>query len=228
MMRTTWRGELVQLLPIVFMFALAAVCWPLVPDRIPVHWNIHGEADGFGGKFFGLLMFPIVALGVYALTLALPRFDPLRANYASFATAYGAIRLAITLFFATFQVVLVLVALGYRVNINTALGLALGVMFIVFGSVMDRIRPNWFVGVRTPWTLSSQLSWTKTHRLAGWLFSAMGLAAVAWGLLSSEWMLATMIGFDAVCVLWIVVYSYLVYRTDPARVHAQGTSAAGG
>jgi uncharacterized membrane protein len=226
MMKTTWRGELVQLLPVAAMFALAAACWSLVPDRIPVHWNIHGEADGFGGKVAGLLMLPLVALATYALTLALPRFDPLRANYESFASAYGAIRLAITLFLATFQTVIVLVALGYPVDMNTAVGLALGIMFIVFGGVMGKIRPNWFVGVRTPWTLSSRLSWTKTHRLAGWLFIAMGLVAMAWGLMSSEWMLAAMIVFDATCVLWMVVYSYLVYRSDPARMPSVGTPAA--
>ena len=225
-MKTTWRFELVQLSPVLAMFALAAVCWPLVPDRMPVHWNIHGEADGFGGKFAGLMLLPLVALGTYVLTLALPRFDPLRLNYESFAGAYGAIRLAITLFLATFQVVVVLVALGYPVKVNTVVGLALGVMFIVFGNLMGKIRPNWFVGVRTPWTLSSKLSWTKTHRLAGWLFVAMGLVAIAWGLVSSEWMLAAMLAFDAACVLWMVVYSYLVYRSDPARVPPIDTPAA--
>ena len=225
-MKTAWRVELVQLLPVVAMFAVAAVCWPLVPDRMPVHWNIQGEADGFGGRFAGLMLLPLVALGTYVLTLALPRFDPLRLNYESFAGAYAAIRLAITLFFATFQVVVVLVALGYPVNINTAVGLELGVMFIVFGNVMGKIRPNWFVGVRTPWTSSSKLSWTKTHRLAGWLFIAMGLVAMAWGLTSSEWMLVAMLAFDAACVLWMVVYSYLVYRSDPARIPSLDTPAA--
>ena len=115
-------------------------------------------------------------------------------------------------------------ALGYRVNINTMVGMALGLLFVVLGNVMGKIRPNWFVGVRTPWTLSSKKSWTKTHRLAGWLFIAMGLLAAAWGLLQSAWMFGLMLAFDGGCVLAIVVYSYLVYRNDPLRTAPANTS----
>ena len=79
-MKRTWRGEILQLLPIAAMFAAAAACWSRVPDRMPVHWNLHGEADGFGGKFAGLLLLPIVSLAVYGLLLLVPRFDPGRAT----------------------------------------------------------------------------------------------------------------------------------------------------
>ncbi len=223
-MKRTWRGEILQLLPIAAMFAAAAACWSRVPDRMPVHWNLHGEADGFGGKFAGLLLLPIVSLAVYGLLLLVPRFDPGRANYQTFAGAYKAIRFSISLFLSAIYAATVFVALGYRVNINTMVGMALGLLFVVLGNVMGKIRPNWFVGVRTPWTLSSKKSWTKTHRLAGWLFIAMGLLAAAWGLLQSAWMFGLMLAFDGGCVLAIVVYSYLVYRNDPLRTAPANTS----
>jgi uncharacterized membrane protein len=223
-MKRTWRGELVQLVPIAAMFVAAALCWSYVPDRMAVHWNLQGEADGFGGKFSGLLLVPLVSLGVYLLTLLLPLFDPGRANYQNFAGAYNAIRISISLLLAAIYAVGVLVALGYRVNMTTAVGLAVDVLFIVLGNVMGKIRPNWFVGVRTPWTLSSKLSWTKTHRLAGWLFIAMGLLAAAWGLLQSAWMFGLMLAFDGGCALVIIVYSYIVYRKDPLRTTPAGTS----
>jgi uncharacterized membrane protein len=223
-MKHTWRGELVQLLPIVAMFAAAALCWSHVPERLAVHWNLQGKPDGYGGKFAGLLMLPLVSLAVYGLMLVLPRFDPGRANYPTFAGAYFAIRLSITLFFSAMGTVALLVALGYRVNMNTVIGLALGVLFIALGNVMGKIRPNWFVGVRTPWTLSSKTSWTKTHRLAGWLFIAMGLLAAAWGLLQTRWMFALMLAVDGGCLVVIFVYSYLVYRDDPWRTTPAGTS----
>ena len=98
-MKRTWRGELVQLLPIAAMFVVAALCWSHVPDHIPVHWNWEGKADRYGGKFDGLVLLPLVVLGIYLLLLVLPLFDPGRANYRTFAGAYNAIRLAITLFF---------------------------------------------------------------------------------------------------------------------------------
>jgi uncharacterized membrane protein len=217
-MKPTWRGELVQLLPIAAMLVVAALCWSHVPDQIPVHWNWEGKVDRYGGKFTGLVVLPLVTLGLYSLLLVLPLLDPGRANYRTFAGAFNAIRFTLTLFLSSIYTVSVLVALGYHVNMNTVVGLGLGVLFIVLGNVMGKIRPNWFVGVRTPWTLSSKLSWTKTHRLAGWLFIVMGLLAVAWAVLQTFWMLCLMIGVDVSCGLVIAAYSYLVYRKDPARI----------
>ena len=223
-MKFNWRTEIVQLLPIAAMFVIGALCWTHVPDRIAVHWNIHGEVDGYGGKFTGLVLLPLVTLGMYVLLLVLPAFDPGRANYPSFAGAYNAIRLTLTLFLSCIYIVSVLVALGYQVNMTTVVGLAMGLLFIVLGNVMGKIRPNWFVGVRTPWTLTSKLSWTKTHRLAGWLFILMGLMAIAWALVQAQWVFILMVTVDVCCGLVMVVYSYLVYRTDPARMTPANTS----
>jgi uncharacterized membrane protein len=194
-----------------------------VPDKIPVHWNIHGEVDGYGGRFTGLILLPLIMLGMYALLLVLPMFDPGRANYPTFASTYYAIRFALTLFFCCIYLVGVLVALGYHVSMNTVIGLAMGFLFIVLGNVMGKIRPNWFVGVRTPWTLSSKLSWTKTHRLAGWLFIVMGLLSVAWAIVQTPWMFAIMISVCVVSGVSLLVYSYLVYAKDPARTSPAGT-----
>jgi uncharacterized membrane protein len=223
-MKRTWRGELVQLLPVVAMFAATALCWSDVPDRIAVHWNLQGEPDGFDGKFSGLLLLPLISLAVYLLTLLLPLFDPGQPNYETFAGTYNTIRISITLFFSAVYTVGLLSALGYRVNMSTVIGLALGLLFIMLGNVMGKIRPNWFVGVRTPWTLSSKISWTKTHRLAGWLFIGMGLLAATWGLLQTVWMFGLMLAVGGGCAFLIIVYSYLVYRKDPLRTTPAGTS----
>jgi uncharacterized membrane protein len=90
---------------------------------------------------------------------------------------------------------------------------------------MSKIRPNWCVGVRTPWTLSSKLSWDKTHRLAGWLFLVMGAMAVVLAFHQTGWMLALMLLVDAACVAWMLVYSYIVYRRDPERAQPAASSA---
>jgi uncharacterized membrane protein len=225
-MKRSWRIELVQLLPIAAMFLVAALCWSHASDRIPVHWNWRGEVDRYGGKFEGLLLLPLVSVALYLLLLVLPLFDPGKANYRTFAGAYNLIRLTITLFLSAIYAVGVLVSLGYHIDMNTVIGLAMGVLFIVLGNVMGKIRPNWFVGVRTPWTLSSKLSWTKTHRLAGWLFIVMGLLAVAWAILQNAWMLGVMITVDIACGISLVVYSYLIYRKDPARMSPADTQPA--
>jgi uncharacterized membrane protein len=217
-MKLSWRVEAVQWALVAAMFAVAAASWPAAPERMPIHWNIHGEVDGYGSRFVGLLLLPIVALGVYALMVVLPRFDPLRANYASFAGAYNLIRIAILAFLAGIYVVTVLAALGYSINMTTVVGLGVAALFIVLGGTMRSIQPNWFVGVRTPWTLSSKLSWTKTHRLAGWVFVGLGILVGVWGWVQSGAMLGLMIAAMVLAMTWIVVYSYLVYRRDPDRL----------
>jgi uncharacterized membrane protein len=216
-MKTNWRSEIPLLSIVVGMFAVAIALWPFAPEQIPAHWNIHGEVDRFGGKFEGLFLLPLIAVGLYLLMLIVPRFDPGRANYASFAPAYLVIRAAIQLQFAAIYAFTLLSAFGYPINIGVVLPIAMGLLFIVLGNVMGKIRPNWFVGVRTPWTLSSHRSWNKTHRLAGRLFVAMGVVLGACGIVPTPWAFGFAVSMIVVSILWIVVYSYLVWREDPER-----------
>lgn len=223
-MKLAWRVELLLLLVIAAMFAAAARCWSLVPGQLPVHWNLQGQVDRWGGKFEGLLVMPLAALGLYLLTLVLPLVDPGRLNYRNFAKAYNVIRVALILFMALIYTVGILAAFNRPVNMSTVVLLAIGTLFVVLGNVMSKIRPNWFVGVRTPWTLSSKLSWDKTHRLAGWLFMFMGGLFALLALVQTGWMFATVMTLDGLCLVWMFVYSYLVYRRDPDRTPPAATS----
>jgi len=223
-MKLSWRVELPQLAVIAAMFAVAAWAWTQVGDRLPVHWNIHGEVDGWGNKFTGLLLMPIAVLGIYLLTLLVPLVDPGHRNYQNFGKAFAAIRIANILFMAVIYANAVLAAFGHQVNMSTVVVPATGVLFIVIGNFMSKIRPNWFCGVRTPWTLSSQLSWDKTHRLAGWLFMFMGALFFVLLFALNTWTLVAVISIDVLCAIWIIVYSYLVYRDDPHRLPPAGTS----
>jgi immunity protein, SdpI family len=216
-MKLSWRVELVQLAIIAAMFGVAAWAWPQVPERLPIHWNIRGQVDGWGGKFAGLLLMPLITVGIYALMLVVPLIDPRSGNYQNFAKAYNAIRITFTFFMATIYGLMVVAAFGRPINITTIIPLATGLLFFVIGNFMSKLRPNWIIGVRTPWTLSSTLSWNKTHRLAGWLFLLMGLFLIALAVIPNVWMLMAMLVVDAVCVVWMFVYSYLVYRDDPER-----------
>jgi uncharacterized membrane protein len=223
-MTVTWRSELLQLALIAAMFIAADVVWPYAPQRMPTHWNLQGEVDGYGGKFVGLLLLPLVSLGLYALFLLLPLLDPGRANYRSFAAAYNVIRIAIMALLASLYAVTVAAALGAGVDVGMVVSLGIGVLFLVLGNVMGKIRPNWFVGVRTPWTLSSRLSWNKTHRLAGWIFIALGPLLAASGIFRAPWFFVGTLAIAGVALAWLVVYSYLIYRTDPERITPAGTS----
>ena len=223
-MKSDWRAEVPHWVLLAGMFLLGILSWGSVPERVPVHWGLDGHVDRYGGRIEGLIGLPLLALGMYALLRWLPRIDPGRANYERFAGAYSTIRLSLTAFLSvTFGLVL-LAARGLPVDLEGAIPLLLGGLFLLLGNVMGKIRPNWFVGIRTPWTLSSKRAWDRTHRLGGWMLMANGLVFLAGGSLHSRW--ATLAGIVALLAvsLFLILYSYRVWRTDPERIPPAGTS----
>ena len=214
-MRLSARTELPQLLLIAAMFVVAALTWPVAPERIPVHWGLSGEADGYAGRFWGLFGQPLIATGLYVLFLVLPRVDPLGTNYARFRNPYLIVRYLIVLFIGVIYGLVVLWARGVDLEFSVVLPVAIGLLFVVVGNLLGKIRPNWFVGIRTPWTLTSKRSWTKTHRLGGWLFVFLGLTFLVGGLVRPS-LFASLAGIGvAACALLLFVYSYLAWRKDP-------------
>jgi len=222
-MRITWKSELPNWALILGMFVMAAVSWAAAPDSIPVHWNIYGQVDRYGSKVEGLLMIPLVTLGIYILMILLPRIDPGRANYQRFASVYSLFRILITAVMAVIYAVVILWVRGYQLDVSMVIPIVIGAMFVVMGNYMGKIRPNWFVGIRTPWTISSKLSWTKTHRLGGRVFILMGLALILAGAIHTQW--AAYLSFAAIIVglIWTFVYSYMVWKDDPDRIPPSGT-----
>ena len=225
-MKVTWRTEIPQWLIMAGMFLMAALTWSSAPERIPVHWNAAGQVDRYGGKVEGLLAIPLMTLGIYLLLLVLPRFDPGRANYARFAGTYLLLRLGLVILLALLYAVVLLWIRGYPVDVSTVVPLAVGALLIVLGNLMGKIRPNWFVGIRTPWTLSSKVSWIRTHRLGGWLFIAIGLAMVLTGALHWVWATQLVMGLVLGSVVVMFAYSYLAWRSDPDKVPPAGTLPA--
>jgi uncharacterized membrane protein len=215
--RRLW--EAIQIGLIVAMFAAAAVRWGSVPDRIPVHWNAAGEVDGYGGKFEGLLLVPLLAVGLYLLLLLIPRIDPARRNYAAFAGTYLLLRVSF-LVYLTFLMLVTQLSIGREesVPVGQLIFGAVGVLFIVLGGAMGRIKPNWFAGIRTPWTLSSTRSWEATHRLGGRLFIGDGVATVIAAVVGGTAAIVTVAVAMIALIVVVTVYSYRVWRDDPDKV----------
>lgn len=226
MIRLTWRTELPQWLVIAGMFLLAGVTWSWAPERIPVHWNIAGEVDRYGSKVEGLLGIPLLTLGIYLLLIVLPRLDPGRANYPRFAGAYTVIRLSLVTLLAVLYGVLHLWIRGRHVDVATVTPLMVGGLLVVVGSLMGKIRPNWFVGIRTPWTLSSKTAWVRTHRAGGWAFIAMGLATIAMAVLRSAWAVGALSVIFLGGTAGLIVYSYLAWRDADDKIPPAGTLPA--
>ncbi len=224
-MKTEWRVEIPQLAILTAMFVLALVTWPSAPDRLPVHWNWAGEVDRYGGRFEGLLAMPLIATAVYLLLRIAPRIDPGRANYPGFRGVYAFIRIVILTVMASLYVLVHLWIRGRSVDMQTAVPVLMAGLFIALGATMGKLRPNWFLGIRTPWTLSSKTAWVRTHRLGGWLFILLGLSMVM-AMPFTEGAFATrLLVFGAAGIAaWSMVYSYIIWRSDPDKVAPAGTT----
>lgn len=214
-LKTTW---LISVVVVLMMVGLSAWAWVQLPAdaSIPVHWNAAGQVDRYGGKAEGLLLLPAVVVGVLVLFNVIRYIDPLRVNIERSGQAYRAVLLGTLFFMAVLHVGAVLSAVGYPINIGLLAAPAVGLMFIVMGNYMGKIRRNYMFGVRTPWTLASELSWNKTHRLSGKLFVLSGVLVILASLWSSVWafyvMMATILG----TVLFTMIYSYWVWKSDPS------------
>jgi uncharacterized membrane protein len=215
--KATWKIDALALGMIVAMFALAGVMWSAAPDQIPVHWNWAGEPDRFGGRFEGLFLLPLAAAGVYALLLFLPRLDPRRRNYDAFAGPFAIIRTVVVGLLLGLDVVALLWIRGERAHMNGLLAAEVGIALLLMGNYLPKVKSNWFVGVRTPWTLSSEASWRQTHRLAGWLFTVGGILTVVTALARPDFAPSVMIGAAVAAGGTSVVYSYFAWKNDPAR-----------
>lgn len=222
-MKIDWRVELPALALLSAMLIAGVWAWPGAPERIPVHWNLSGEVDRYGGRFEGLFGLPLIACVLYVLMLVFPRIDPGRANYASFAGVYVVLRLAILSLLAALTAIVHLTIRGQRVSMASALPVLMGALFVVIGGLMGKLRPNWFVGIRTPWTLSSKVSWTRTHRLAGWLVLVSGLSMLAATPAGPRIAQRVMIGSMVLTSVISVAYSYFVWRTDADKLPPAGS-----
>ena len=225
-MTWSWRREALLFLPVVAMFVVAAIAWPFADDSIPVHWNAGGDVDRYGGKFEGLMLVPLIALGVSLLLAFIPRIDPGKANYASFAGTYTLIRAGVLLFLAFIHGLIVAIALGADIDLAPFMYVAIGLLFLVLGNSMAKFRPNFFAGIRTPWTVSSARSWTATHRLGGRVFLGMGLGFMAMAVVQQTWFLIALLVAMFAAIGWLSAYSYFVWRDDPDRVPVGQTTPA--
>lgn len=225
-MKLSWRSDLAMWSLLAGMFVLAAVTWPNAPDRIPVHWNLHQQVDRYAGRFEGLFGLPLLALGLYLLLVFLPRIDPGRGNYPAFRNTFTVLRLTLVAFVAALYGVMHLWIRGIEANMNTVMPLLIGGLFIVVGNLFGKLPPNWFVGIRTPGTLSSEDTWVRAHRVGGWVYIAAGLSFMASAAVRTPWALWFAMAVLIAGTAGVVGYSYFVWRSDPDKIPPARTTPA--
>ncbi len=207
-----WPLLLIILAPLLVSFFF----YPVMPDRVPSHWNFQGEIDGYMPRFSGSFFLPLMNIGLYLLFLILPIVDPKRQNYSQFSGAYKLIRYIIHVFFAYVYALTLAAALGYDTQVSRLIPLGMAILFIALGYSMRKIKHNYFVGFKLPWTLANEDVWDKTHRLGstammvGGVFYLIGtfIPIVA----ESIYLIITSL-FAPIVVT--IIYSYWVFRQQP-------------
>ena len=193
-------------------FVAGAAAYPFLPDKIASHWNAAGEADGYMGKFWGIFILPFVMLGMLALYAVIPKIDPLKNNIEAFRRYYDRFWVVMFVFFLYLFALTLGWNFGYRFNFTVAIIPAIAGLFYFIGSILQRSKRNWFFGIRTPWTLSSDTVWEKTHKLGGLLFKIAAIATLA-GLFLPDKLLVFAIIIPAVTVSAVaIVYSYVIFK----------------
>jgi len=189
--------------------------WNRLPDQMASHWNVNDQVDGFMPRFWGVFLLPLITLGLFTLFLVIPAIDPLKANIAQFREAFNLFIVLMVGFMLYIHGLSLAWSLGYTgFKMSSAMLPAIGLLFIFIGFMLRQAKRNFFIGIRTPWTLSSDAVWNETHRIGAMLFMASGVLAFLGGFFGGTtafWMMfAPIIG----STLFLLVYSYVLYQRE--------------
>jgi uncharacterized membrane protein len=206
-------AELIVLAIVVLSFVLGIYFYDTMPSQMASHWNIRNEVDGYMSRFWGLFFMPIIALGLMLLFVAVPRIDPLKQNIERFRAYFEIFIVVLFLFLFHVYLMTILWNKGYRFILIRTLAPAFAVLLISAGVMLEHAKRNWFVGIRTPWTLSSEHVWERTNRLGGLLFKLAGvlcLGAIPFHRYAIYFLLVPIL----LAAAFLVVYSYWEYRRE--------------
>ena len=201
-------------------FILSIYFYPLVPEQMATHWNSQGEVNGYMSKLWGLFFMPVLITGIAILFLVIPRIDPKKENIGKFRKYYDGFIIIFIIFMIAVHLQTLLWNIGIEISPNTVFPAGTGLLFYYIGILLENAERNWFIGIRTPWTLSSDKVWKKTNRLAGKLFKLAGIVAIFGAFFSR-----LAVFFIVVPALFIagftVVYSYLEYQRELKETGSQ-------
>lgn len=212
---TTKLTITIVLVLIVASIFIGLALWNQLPDQMASHWNENDQVDGTMPRFWGVFMMPLIALGMLGLFMIVPSIDPLKANIAQFRGTFNLFIVWMIVFFLYVHGLTIVWSLGYQnFRMSSAMLPFVGLLFIFIGYLLRKAKRNFFIGIRTPWTLSSDTVWDETHRLGSILFMISGAFALLGAFLGG--MAAFLLMFIPLMgsALFLVVYSYILYRNE--------------
>ena len=202
----------IVLLPFLYL----AYVWNQLPSEVPLHWNIKGEVDRYGDRSELILIPILTSLLIYLIFLAVPYIDP-KKQIQKMGKKYDTLKWIITTFMSVLALFIIYTAKNQSIANPNYILLLCGVLFIIFGNYFKTIKANYFIGIRTPWTLENEAVWKETHKLGGKIWFAGGLLIILSSLIFDEQTnFIIFMTIIAVMVLVPVVYSYLLFRKQKA------------
>lgn len=202
-----WAIIAIQIMVAVYGFAVLS-------NIVPIHWGINGQANGYGAKWLVTFFFPFISVGIYGLLRGLMAIGPRLGGAENTAANLPLLRIiltSITLFLLIVQLSALVQTLGAPFNTSMVVMLGLSVLYLFLGNYMGKIRRNFWIGIRTPWTLANEVVWARTHRLGGWLFVAVGLIGIPLSFIPVLRLWGVVVPLIAVLII-LCVYSYVCYQ----------------
>jgi uncharacterized membrane protein len=214
--KPAWRGsvDLVIWAIIAIQLLVAVYGFAVLPETVAIHWGINGQANGYGPKWMGTFLFPLMSAGVYVLLRVLLATGPRlggREHTAANLKIGKLVIVGVMLLLLIIQLSSTAQALDAGFNMTMVVMLALSLLFMFLGNYMGKIRRNFWMGIRTPWTLASSVVWERTHRLGGWLFVAMGLIGIPCSFIPVLRFWGIIVPLIAVSI-FLSIYSYVCYQ----------------
>lgn len=193
-------------------FIITLALYNKLPEQMPMHWNLTGEVDRYETRLVGAFAIPVLNVFLLLMMIWMPVIDPRRKNYDKFEGFYKLFQWVMVLFLTGMHVLTLSWSLGYEPSISMFVKLGMGILFMILGNYMGKTRANWFIGIRTPWTIENEEVWNKTHRLGGVLMFLAGLIAFLLAFINQDFTFWITIGAILAAAIVPVVYSFLLFQ----------------
>jgi len=207
------KTELFILIAVIFSFIIGIYLYPNMPEQMASHWNAQGKVDDYMPRFWGVFLMPFMFVGLALLFIAIPKIDPLKKNIEGFRKYYDGFIIIFFIFMLLVYVQTILWNLGIEISPNHAFPILMGLLFFYIGILLENTKRNWFIGIKTPWTLSSEKVWNKTHKLGSKMFKIIGIIVLV-GFLFQKYATYFILVPILFVALYLVVYSYVEYQKE--------------
>jgi len=220
------RKSMIILFGIVLLSFLIGICfYPRMPEEMASHWNVKGEVDGCMSKFWGLFLLPLILTAVVLFFLILPKMDPLRANIEEFRKYYDGFIILLSLFMLSIQLQVILWNFNIKISPNIIIAIGFSLLFFYLGILSENSKRNWVIGIKTPWTLSSDIVWQKTHKIDGKLSKIAAIIMLGGVFCRNHVCLLLFLIVPPVAVaVYAAVYSYFEYQKEMKRSNSAASS----